>query len=125
MAGQVASVGARAHGLMNLGRNDNIITVGEILYGPAQYLLAPAEAVEVGRIEEVDAHFQGFLADRPALPLVERPFLDPACRVAEPHAATADAGNCQAAGAYVCIFHVPYLRPVFRQTSLLLLSFIP
>jgi len=47
-AGQALAVGSGAHGVANLGGDDDVIAVGEVLQCAAQDLLAGALRVHVG-----------------------------------------------------------------------------
>src|SRR5262249_16602337 len=53
-------------------------------------LLTRPNRIDVGGIEEIDPQIEGFLDDRPAVFLVQHPFVNPAFRVPEPHATEAD-----------------------------------
>lgn len=58
LARQSAAVGATPHDAMHLGGDDNLVPPGKILDGASQNFLASAEAVDIGRIKEIDAQIQ-------------------------------------------------------------------
>src|SRR5207248_51060 len=71
LAGEACAVGARAHGMADLRRDDHLVTVGKVLQCAAEDLLAGALGVHVGGVEEVDAGFQRVLDERTAVLLAE------------------------------------------------------
>ena len=96
LAGQPAGVAPSVHGEVHLGGDHHFIAVGHVAQGPPDDLLAGAQRIGVGRVEEVDAKLQRPLDDRAAGGLVDAPVLHAARLLPEAHAAEADAGDIQA-----------------------------
>ena len=88
-------VGATPHDAMHLGGDDNLVPPGKILDGASQNFLASAEAVDIGRIKEIDAQIQRSLDDGFAVFFVPRPFVYSAFGIAKAHAAEAQRRDIQ------------------------------
>ena len=73
LARQPRAVRTEAHRVADLGRDDDLVAVGEVRKGAPDDLFARTLRVHVGGIEEVDAGFEGVLDQRPAVVLAERP----------------------------------------------------
>ena len=73
LARQAAAVGARAHRAIDLGGDHDLVAPREILDRAAEDLLAAAEGIAIGGVEEIDAGFERLLDERPALLLAEAP----------------------------------------------------
>src|SRR5882724_7913580 len=103
LAREPALVGIAAHRVEELGGDDHTVARRELLESAAGDLLADAERVHVGGIEEVDAELDGAPEERAALLFFEdplAPFLRPVG-----HAAETDAGDLEAGGAEANVFH--------------------
>src|SRR5882724_13633340 len=86
-----APIGARTHAAVNLGRDYHFVAPRKIPNRPAEDLLAVAERVAIGGVEEIDAGFERLLDERSAFLFVEGPGVVPAVAAAIAHAAEADA----------------------------------
>ena len=95
LARQSAAVGATPHDAMHLGGDDNLVPPGKILDGASQNFLASAEAVDIGRIKEIDAQIQRSLDDGFAVFFVPRPFVYSAFGIAKAHVAEASRPVCR------------------------------
>ena len=95
LARQSAAVGATPHDAMHLGGDDNLVPPGKILDGASQNFLASAEAVDIGRIKEIDAQIQRSLDDGFAVFFVPRPFVYSAFGIAKAHVAEAQRRDIQ------------------------------
>ena len=71
LAGQAALVWACADGVSQLGRNDDLVPIGEIREGAAEDLFAGTVRIEVRRIEQIDADVQRVLDRWTTVVLVE------------------------------------------------------
>jgi hypothetical protein len=91
LARQPGAIGARAHAAVNLGRDYHFVAPRKIPNRPAEDLLAVAERVAIGGVEEIDAGFERLLDERSAFLFVEAPGVVPAVAAAIAHAAEADA----------------------------------
>ena len=119
------------HFAMHLGGDDDLVPIGEVLQSASEDLLTRANGIDVGGIEEIDPQLEGFLDDRPAVFFVQHPFVNPPCRVPEPHAAEADARHIHSGVSELRVFHMivlsflligtdaPTLHPQVRGDSLL------
>ena len=105
LARQADGVAATAHRPVHLGRQDDLVTVGEISERSADDLLARADGVDVRRVEEVDAGVEGILDETSTGVLVERPRVVAGHRIAEAHASDADAGDLEAGTAELGVLH--------------------
>src|SRR5208283_2429151 len=113
---------ARTHRPPDLGRDDQVFPPRQVPQRPARDLLAGAQRVDVGRVEEVDAELEGALEEGPRLVLAQRPL--PAGRLAGhrrggvsvAHATEADARNGEASRAEASVFHGGFQLP--RPTTL-------
>src|SRR5690242_7542444 len=94
---------------MYLGGDDDLVPIREVLQSASEDLLTRPQGIDVGGIEEIDAQFEGFLDDRPAVFLVKHPFVNPTCRIPEPHAPKADARHIHAGVSELRVFHVIFL----------------
>jgi len=65
LAREAARVSARAHRVEDLGGDDDLVALGEFLQGAAEDLLARADRIHVGRVEEIDAAFERLANERP------------------------------------------------------------
>jgi hypothetical protein len=110
LARQAAAIGAGAHLHIDLGRQHDLLALGEIAQGAADDLLAGAVGVDVGGVDEIDAEFQCLLDERPTLLLIKGPEMGAALRHAIGHAAEADAGNLEASLAEPDVVHECLLR---------------
>ena len=90
---------------MHLGGDDNLVPPGKILDGASQNFLASAEAVDIGRIKEIDAQIQRSLDDGFAVFFVPRPFVYSAFGIAKAHAAEAQRRDIQIGIAEFHIIH--------------------
>ena len=95
LARQSAAVRATPHDAMHLGGDDNLVPPGKILDGASQNFLASVEAVDSGRIKEIDAQIQRSLDDGFAVFFVPRPFVYSAFGIAKAHAAEAQRRDIQ------------------------------
>ena len=66
-------LGSGRIGVIDLGRDHDLVSLREVAQGAADDLLARAVGVGVGGVEEIDAELEGSLDERPARFLVERP----------------------------------------------------
>jgi len=73
LARQPPVVRPLAHLVVDLGRDDDFVALGEVLERAPQHLLADAERVDVGGVEEVDAVLERALDERPRRFLIEHP----------------------------------------------------
>lgn len=89
LARQATTIGRLAHVPVHLRREDDVVTVGELLEVLAQDLLRIALRVDIGGVEEVDARVEGGLHDGTALVLTDDPVVDPVTGDAEAHRAEA------------------------------------
>ena len=78
---------------VHLGGQHDLVAAGEVLQRPAGDLLAGPQRVHVRGVEEVDPGLDGLPDQRAAGFLVQRPRMTAAARLAEAHAAQADAGH--------------------------------
>jgi hypothetical protein len=90
---------------MDLGRNHDLVAPAEIPDRAAENLLAVAERIPVGRVEEIDAALQRALDERAALLLAEAPGMVTLVAPAVAHAAEANARHVQTGATKVCVFH--------------------
>jgi len=81
--------------MVNLRRNDDLITTGKIAQGAAHDLLAAAVGVAIGGVKEVNAALKGAFDDGAAALFWQRPGVIPAVRLAKRHAAQAKSGNLE------------------------------
>ncbi len=106
LAGQAAAVGAAgAHGVADLGGDDDVVAVRVVLQGAAEDLLAGAVGVHVRGVEEVDARFEGVLDQGPAGFLVEGPDGVAAVGVAVGHGADGHGRDVEAGAAEFEVTH--------------------
>ena len=91
LARQPGAVGTGTHAAVNLGGDYHFVAPRKISNRPAEDLLAVAERIAVGRIEEIDPGFERLLDKRPAFLFVEAPGVVPAVAATIAHAAEADA----------------------------------
>jgi hypothetical protein len=89
----------------DLGADDHVVAVGEVVQGAAQDLLAGAEGVHVRGVEEVDARVQGVLDQGAAVLLAEGPDRMAALGLAVRHGPDGDRGDFQAAVAELDVAH--------------------
>ena len=68
LARQPFAIWPLTHLAVQLGGNDDLVAIGEVLQSAAENLLALSNRIDVGRVEEIDAKLQRFLDDRPAVP---------------------------------------------------------
>ena len=94
---------------MHLGGDDNLVPPGKILDGASQNFLASAEAVNIGRIKEIDAQIQRSLDDGFAVFFVPRPFVYSAFGIAKAHAAEAQRRDIQTGIAEFHAIHSVFL----------------
>jgi hypothetical protein len=106
LAGQARAVGARAHRVPDLGGDDDVVAVGEVLQRPAEDLLAGTLGVHVGGVEEVDARLDRVPDERAALLLAQRPDRVAAARLAVGHGADGDGRDVEAGVAELDVAHV-------------------
>src|SRR4051794_5346927 len=109
LARQPGTVWARAHAVINLGRDDDFLAAREIADRAAEYLLALAERVAVGGIEEIDAGLDGAPEERAAFFLAQRPLMKTAIAAAVAHAAEAEARDVEAGAAELGVLHRGFL----------------
>ena len=89
----------------HFGRDDDVITLGELAQSAAQDLFAMPGGVRVGRVEEVDPGLDSLADNRHAFMLGKRPRLAAPRRVAEPVRAQAKPRYLQAGRAERSILH--------------------
>src|SRR5947199_10841648 len=65
LPGQAGAIGSRPHPAIDLGSDDNLVPLAEILDRTPENLLAAAEGIAVRRIEEIDAGFERPLDEWP------------------------------------------------------------
>src|SRR5688572_29912182 len=90
LARQPGAIRSLAHFAMYLGSNNDLIPLREVLQSAPEDLLTRPNGIDIGRIEEIDAQLEGFLDDRPAIFLIQHPFVNPTLRVPKPHTAETD-----------------------------------
>ncbi len=78
------------HFAVDLGSDNNLVPLCEVLQRASEDLLTPSNGIHVGGIEEIDPQFEGVLDDRSAVLLVQHPLMDPAGCVPESHAPQAN-----------------------------------
>ena len=105
LARKALAVGLRAHRVVDLGRDHDLVASGEVAQGAADDLLARAVGVGVRGVEEVDAELDGTLDERPALLFVERPGVRTALGHSVAHAAEADTRDLEAGLSEIDVFH--------------------
>ncbi len=105
LARKALAVGVRAHRVVDLGRDHDLVPSGEVAQGAADDLLARAVGIGVGGVEEVDAELEGSFDERPALFFVERPGMRASLRHPVAHAAEADARDLEAGLSEIDVFH--------------------
>jgi hypothetical protein len=106
LARKAARIEAFAEWEINLGRDHNLIAIGEVTNRAAQKLLAGAIGVGVGRIEKVDAQLQRAAKERARLFFRQRPGVRAAIRIAVGHTSQADARYLHSSSAQSCVVHV-------------------
>jgi hypothetical protein len=105
LAGQPLPVRAGTHRVAQLGRDDDVVAVGEVLERAAEDLLAGPVRVHVRGVEEVDARLERVLDQGPGLLLAEGPDGVAAVGLAVAHRADRDGGDVQAGGAELHVTH--------------------
>src|SRR5690606_25426057 len=101
---QAALVWVLAHLAMHLGGDHHLVARhAEMLQRPAGDLLADAQRIDVGGVEEIDAGVERRLDERAGLGLVEHP-VAPALRPVGHHA-EAEAGDLEAGRAEIDVLH--------------------
>jgi len=105
LARQPGAVGARPHAPIDLGGDDDLVAAGEIADRAAENLLAVAERIAVGGVEEIDAGVDRFPDKRPAFLLAEAPGVIAAVAATIAHATKADARDVEAGAAELGVFH--------------------
>ncbi len=91
LARETSAIRIVTHFAMHLGGDDDLIPIREILQRASKNLLALANGINIGRIEEINPQLKRFLDDRPAILLVEHPLVNPTLRIPKPHTTQADA----------------------------------
>src|ERR1051326_5066283 len=97
------------HFAVYLSSDDDLVPIGEVPQSPSENLLTRADRIDIGGIEKIDPQLQGFLDDRPAVFFIQYPLMNPPCRVAEPHAAQADARYIHSGVSELRVVHVIFL----------------
>src|SRR5438067_13924284 len=90
LARQTGAIGSRPHPAINLGRDDDLVSPGEVLDRATEDFLTAAERIAVRRVEEIDAGFERMLDERAALLLAKTPGVIAAIAAAIAHAAEAN-----------------------------------
>jgi hypothetical protein len=96
LAREPGAIGIVTHFAVQLGGNNNLVPLREVLQCASKDLLTRTNGIDVGSIEEIDPHLKGFPDDRTAVFFVQHPFVNPTRRIAKAHAAEADARNFHA-----------------------------
>jgi hypothetical protein len=74
------------HREVHLGRQDDVIAAAVLLDRSTDDLLRAANPVDVGGVPQSDAQLEGLLEEQLSLLVAQRPFAEPARRVAKAHA---------------------------------------
>ncbi len=90
LARQPGPVRALVHASVEFGGDDDLVAIREVSQGAPENRLTGAKRIDVGGIEKVDTELECPLDDRPAVRLVQNPFVKPALGVAEAHTTEAD-----------------------------------
>src|SRR5205085_10674485 len=112
LARQTGAIWSRPHSAINLGRDDDLVSSGEIPERTPEDLLAVAERVAVRGVEKIDASFERLLDERPALLLSDAPRVIAAVAPAVAHAAQADPRHVEAGAAELGVFHRCSITPL-------------
>jgi hypothetical protein len=91
LARESAAVRSFAHLAMDLGRDNDLVPLCKIFQRAPEDFLTRADGIDVGRIEEIDSHLYRFFDDRPAVLLIEHPFMNPTLGISKPHASETNA----------------------------------
>jgi hypothetical protein len=105
LARQAGAVWSRPHPAVHLGGDHDLVAPGEIPDRAAENLLAVAERIPVGRVEEIDATLQRALDEWAAVLFAEAPGMIALVAPAIAHAAEADARHVQTGATELCVFH--------------------
>ena len=105
LARQPGAVRSRPHPAMDLGRDHDILAARELLQRAADDFLRGAVGIDVGGIEEIDPELERLLDQRPAVFLIERPWMRAAIRNAVGHAADAQPRHAETGLAEFHIVH--------------------
>ena len=91
---------------MHLGRKDDIIALRKFLQRTANLLLTRAKGINVRRVEEVNAFFDGMADHRVRLLFTHDPLVQPALRIAKAHTSKTNARDFQPRLAKFYILHL-------------------
>ena len=104
-AREARAVGAGPHAMIDLGGDHDFLAPDEVLQRPPDDFLAGPVRIHVGGVEEIDAEIERHADQRAALGLGQRPGMGAALRLAETHAAEAQAGHIKTGSAELHIVH--------------------
>ena len=104
-AGQTGAIRAGAHSIKDLSGDDHFLASREIVERAAENLLALADRVAIGGIEEIDAGFKRLLDERAALFLAERPLVEATIAATVAHATKAEPGDIEPGAAQFGVSH--------------------
>ena len=110
LARKPAVVRVAAHRVAQLGGDDHLVALGQLLEGAAGDLFTGADRVDVRGVEEVDASIECALDERPGVGVIEDPVAPLAAAVG--HHAETDARDFEAGLAQVAVLHCELLRLV-------------
>ena len=105
LARQAGAVRSRPHPAIDLGCDHDVLAAHEILQRAADDFLRGAVRIDIGGIEKIDAEVERLLDQRPALLLVQRPWMRATIGNAIGHAADAQPRHAQAGLAEFHIVH--------------------
>jgi hypothetical protein len=120
LARQASAVGAWPHRVAQLGRDDDVVPVGEVAQRPPEDLLARPLRVHVRGVEEVDPGVQCVLDQRSARLLAERPDRVPAVGLAIGHRPDRDGRHVETGGAELAVLHGSSFNGMYRRALRLL-----